>query len=617
MDTLLERFFNLVGLNKKESLASKHELYGLDNLDDDAIGHPPTPLGIPVVQTKVILDRMKSEVDKIKHEIGVDRQVFEEYLSPVFENFIRYADLLPASEYKHHHTGGGLVAHSLDVAHRCMRAAQMTHFPVTTGTLTETQQSNVQWRVATVLAGLLHDGGKVLADVQVHDGKGAVYERIVWDAQSDQTIHDWAAEHNIERYYISWNRDRHLKHQNASLVVMERLIPSKTWSWLEGCCDGKQIHHMMLASVGKTDLSHPMPKIVAEADSASTRADMFSRSSHITKELKRIPISEMLCDLMKHYLMKDTWKVNEKNAYVWFVDDHLYVVWNNAVPDLIQEISDAGYRIPKIPEVLARVMIEEGQAVSNGDELYFDIYPEILGDSKKPVKINVLRLRNVARIILEPEKLYSLKQHKKRPLVQKNQAPEVIESKEQEGVVNKEIIDDIFDDELLDASYTRSRATKESSKQTLARVLKNIRAAMVERAKAQQIQKIQSEPVIQVDEPEYVDPKYLDENIEEPLEPESLLEPDYPHTISEPPSKGEIKEHQKSETAPEKESTPLLFTNEIPLFLQKHFDFSIDDDQRIQIPDNALVEIMKKAEVEGADFSLLELMESQEINIYG
>ena len=34
--------------------------YGLDNLDDDVIGYPPNPAGIPVVQTQTLVEKMST-----------------------------------------------------------------------------------------------------------------------------------------------------------------------------------------------------------------------------------------------------------------------------------------------------------------------------------------------------------------------------------------------------------------------------------------------------------------------------------------------------------------------------------------------------------------------------
>ncbi|WP_171980130.1 MobH family relaxase [Vibrio aestuarianus] len=399
--------------NKGEPPSSKVMMYGLDNLDDDVIGYPPSPKGIPVVQTDVLLTRMQKEIDFIRNELGLKPEEFTEYIEPVMKAFIAYADLLPASEYKHHATGGGLIYHSFDVAKRAMRSAQCTQFPIGLGTVADTQQSNKQWRTATVLAALLHDGGKILADMVISNGMEGD-ERITWDAHGDKTVHDWAAQHNIDRYYISWRNQRHQKHQNASLMVMQRLIPQRTWSWLEDCYDGKEIHTAMLNAVAKAGIEHPMSMIVAKTDSESVKKDMFHRNSHITKEVKRVPLSEMLCDLMKHYILSGQWEINRKNAPVWYVDNTLYIVWSHVAPILVDDMHNAGYQIPAVPEVLARAMIEEGMAIGRGNELYYKINPEILGEPKKPVTINCLKVRNVQRLILDPAKLYSIKEHPKK-----------------------------------------------------------------------------------------------------------------------------------------------------------------------------------------------------------
>ena len=265
--------------------AKSKEAYGLDNLDDDVIGYPPNPKGIPVVQPSVLIGRMQKDINFIRTELGMSYEDFDRLIEPAMHNFIQYADLIPASEYKHHSTGGGLVYHSFDVAKRAMRMAQHTQFPVGIGTIADTQRSNIQWKTGTVLAALMHDGGKILADVEISNGAEKEADLIVWDAHKEQTLYEWAAENKIERYFVKWLKGRHMKHQNASLMVMQRLIPQDAWSWLGGCYDGHDVHAAMLASVAKSTIDHVMAKIVAEVDSESARKDIFARNSHITKEI--------------------------------------------------------------------------------------------------------------------------------------------------------------------------------------------------------------------------------------------------------------------------------------------------------------------------------------------
>ncbi|GAM71783.1 hypothetical protein JCM19236_6366 [Vibrio sp. JCM 19236] len=119
--------------------------------------------------------------------------------------------------------------------------------------------------------------------------------------------------------------------------------------------------------------------------------------------------------------------------------------------------------IPKVPEVLARTMIEEGMAVPDGEEPLFAIYPEILGDAKKPVRLSVLKIRNVERLVIEQHKLYSIKEH---------------ESKRKTAPVIEVPPEDLDIPEITPSTTHQKRF--ESSLDTVGRVLGNITLAQRE-----------------------------------------------------------------------------------------------------------------------------------------
>ena len=386
------------------------EPYGLDNLDDDVIGYPPTPRGIPVVKTPVILAKMEEDVKFIKNELGLSDSDFERYVRPVTDKFIEFADLLPASEYKHHSTGGGLIYHSFDVAKRCVRASQLTQFPVTDVSQAKTQQSNKHWKTATVLTGLLHDSGKIITDVVVSDGNED--DPIVWDVYSGLTLFQWAQKNKVNRYFITYRKKRHAKHHNASVTMLQRIIPKETWSWLLGCEDGRAIHLAMLDCVSKANTTHPLCESVNYCDAESVKFDMLHRHSHMSKEVKQTPLSELLADLIKYHVLKEEWLINQKGAKLWYIKDTIYLLWEACAPDLAAELIGAGYNIPQSPDVLARICIEEGMCEAlDKDNLYYQVKPEILGTKSKPVTLNVLKFKRTARVVPQPEKLYSIKQH--------------------------------------------------------------------------------------------------------------------------------------------------------------------------------------------------------------
>ena len=431
---MFKNIFNLL-FNKVQN-----EQYGLDNLDDDVIGYPPTPRGIPVVKPSVLKNKMEGDVQFIKNELGLSDSDFEQYVRPVTDMFINFADLLPASEYKHHSTGGGLIYHSFDVAKRCVRASQLTQYPVTDVSQAKTQQSNKHWKTATVLTGLLHDSGKIVTDVIVSNGDEE--SPIIWDVYSGLPLFEWAKENKIDRYFITYRKQRHAKHHNASVTMLQRIIPKETWSWLLGCEDGRAVHSAMLDCVSKSNTTHPLCEAVNYCDAESVKFDMLHRHSHMSKEVKKTPLSELLADLIKHHILKGEWTINQKGAKLWFINDVTYVLWEGCAPDLASELLGAGYNIPQSPDVLARICIEEGMCEAfDVDNLYHELKPEILGSKAKPVKLNALKFKRTARIIPHPDKLYSIQEHTgyKSAVTNENQAVAVHDSPDTTNVDDSEL----------------------------------------------------------------------------------------------------------------------------------------------------------------------------------
>lgn len=405
--------FKIFKWNKKKSNkdANPAEVYGMHNLKDDIIGYPPSSAGIPIVQSRLLSSSVEKNIKLIRSQLAMNDDDFKKYIKPAINNVIGFLDLVPSSEYHHHAAGGGLLYHSLEVAKLSAESANMTHFPVGEGTLGDTQRSNINWVVGTTLAGLSHDTGKLFTDVEISNGeKGDKLS--VWDPHSGDTINDWGRKNNFDRFYINWTKNRNLKHQNSSLLAMQRLIPQETWSWILRCFDGKQIYSEMLNAVACSRIEqHPMSKIISEADSTSVKNDMFSRNSHISKDKKRCSLSEMIVSLIKHYIITDKWAINRKDAPLWYVDDDFYVVWSVVAPDFIREIRKAGYGIPDSPRKLAQIMVDEGAAFDSGEDLLFDLYPEILGSTKKPARLRCLKMKSIAQVVFEPAKVYPIKEH--------------------------------------------------------------------------------------------------------------------------------------------------------------------------------------------------------------
>lgn len=458
----------LTVLFKKKKILPAKERYGLDNLDDEVIGYPPNPAGIPVVKDDVIFGRLNKQVKEMRQELGLTESQFDRYLLPILKNLAKFVHLLPASEYHHHCTGGGLVYHSFDVALRSIRHSSMAQYPALVGGISDTQQAIQEWKTATVIASLLHDVGKAITDVIVHNGQTDGSKK-VWNPDGSSSLTEWAYQEKIERYYLTWVPERQkANHKNSSASLAGKMIPQQTLEWIGNCYDGKAIRATMFDAIAGESYDHVLSRIVAECDAESIKRDFYNRNSHMTKDVKRTPLSLMLVDLIRFFIMKGKWAINKKNATVWYVNNELYIIWSLVVPELIEELEKAGFNVPESPDILARTMIEEQEAVADGSNLYFNIYPEILRDAKNPKKLTVLKILHIDKIILQHDKLYSIGEHSddKNIKVKIDSKPEEIKEKPEEidheikEVTNK---DDVSTPEELELSEAEKTAEPEEA----------------------------------------------------------------------------------------------------------------------------------------------------------
>lgn len=636
MKSWLKKFFS-----KQPSVPTGYGQSWQDAIGNDLTAYPPTQMGIPVVRPQSILDKMQDEILFLKSELGLSYDDFDKYVLPVIINFIEYADLLPASEYKHHASTGGLIYHSFDCAKQAMRSAQHTQFPVGNGTLADTQQSVPQWKTGCVLAAFLHDGGKVLADVVVTNGDPN--NEILWNAHGNETINQWSQRNGLSTYFVRWNAKRHQRHKNAALVVMQRLIPQQTWSWLDSCFDGKEIHSAMLAAVANSGIEHPLSNIVEEVDSASVKRDMFSRATQVSKDLTKVPLSELFADLIKHKIITKSWAINEKGAMVWYVNDVLYIGWTNCALELVEEINSAGYSAPKVPDVLARIMIEEGLALQNGEELYHEIYPEILGDKNKPVKLKCLKITNIQKVVLHPEKLYSLKEHPKKTApaaVAESQPVPAKESKPVEPTDNSDL-DNLFEGEefALTSDGNEQTAHKqkmfESGLDTVSRVL-GLMKAKLEPTQSQPekevVKPVDAEEPADSDDDDYADnEEYVDDysDTDQPDDDHFTVQPEQSEHLAQEAEAEEVAAETDSVQVEQSEpiSVPVPKSESKPKrnagcalaeFIEREFGLEREDG-KVQVPVEQ-VEAIAAALVENKlanEFNVDSLLrQSKEITVY-
>ncbi|ATD28142.1 Conjugative transfer protein TraI, relaxase [Vibrio cholerae] len=298
--------------------------------------------------------------------------------------------MLPASEHHHHSGAGGLLRHSLEVAFWAAQAAEGIIF-VASGTPVEKKELEPRWRVAAALGGLFHDIGKPVSDLSITDEDG----RYQWNPFLE-TLSQWTSNNSIERYFIRWRDGRCKRHEQFSILVLNRVMTPELLAWLTQ--PGPEILQAMLEAIGNTDPEHVLSKLVIEADQTSVQRDLKAQRISVDDNALGVPVERYLLDAMRRLLASSQWLVNQRDARVWLrksnQSTNLYLVWKSAAKDIIELLAkDKIPGIPRDPDTLADILIERGLATkSASNERYESLAPEVLLKEDKPIWLPMLHI---------------------------------------------------------------------------------------------------------------------------------------------------------------------------------------------------------------------------------
>ncbi|GLR77514.1 TraI domain-containing protein (plasmid) [Azospirillum oryzae] len=382
-------------------LASKPEI----DVDEEVPRYPPYEKGLPVYSTERLMRRQPEMLIKIRQTFSFPDEDYNRIILPVIERFASYIHLLPSSEHHHHKGAGGAFRHGLEVAFSAGRSSG-AHIFMPEGTPLERKGVEIRWQAAIFFAGLLHDVGKPVTDVEVVNADGS----LMWSPYSE-TISEWANKHGIERYFLRWKRNRGNEHRILGGSIAQSLIPKHVVHWLnEGGSDINQTLNLYLS--GSEKLKHLLVDLVTKADSASVERDLVATGhGKIRDPGFGVPVEQFVLDAMRRLLADGTWKINEPGARVWVVSDGVtdgvFVVWKKAVEDIIELLqTDRIQGIPRNPDTLADVMIERDLAVSKklGNQVYryWPVCPDVLTNNGSPVRLLMLRLQAPSLLFAEP-----------------------------------------------------------------------------------------------------------------------------------------------------------------------------------------------------------------------
>lgn len=211
-----------------------------------------------------------------------------------------------------------------------------------------------------------------------------------------ETLSQWTTNNSIERYFIRWRDGRCKRHEQFSILVLNRVMTPELLAWLTQ--PGPEILQAMLEAIGNTDPEHVLSKLVIEADQTSVQRDLKAQRISVDDNALGVPVERYLLDAMRRLLASSQWLVNQRDARVWVrksnQSTHLYLVWKSAAKDIIELLAkDKIPGIPRDPDTLADILIERGLAIkSASNERYESLAPEVLIKDGKPIWLPMLHI---------------------------------------------------------------------------------------------------------------------------------------------------------------------------------------------------------------------------------
>jgi hypothetical protein len=238
----------------------------------------PVPLTDAVLLAQA-LDAMAPQVQALTTALAP--ALVQAVLTPLLARWVALCWDLPASAAHHHSRPFGLLHHSLEVATYALTAwthsiAWWRKVP-DPATRHRTQE---RWRLATALAGLLHDGGK-LFDVTVTLAPPAPAAPSRWDPLAEPLL-AWLVCHQhtgtLPTPTVTWQPGRGTQHTTAGalaatllltradLVTLTMPVARELWAFLSGA-DPTNLFYPLIVRA-------PDPTAAPAADSQSVQTDL-------------------------------------------------------------------------------------------------------------------------------------------------------------------------------------------------------------------------------------------------------------------------------------------------------------------------------------------------------
>ena len=279
---------------------------------------------LKVLPAPRLFELVKAErtLAKLMRESRLAPEVWHRDMAQAITQYAEIVQLLPASEAHHHAHAGGLLAHTLEVVLAAVTWRNGVLLPLGAGS-EQIDAERDHWTYVVFFAALLHDIGKILADLKVTwKSRAVAVEETRW-----MPVAGSLAECGARLYFVGFTpkheRD-YSAHQRMSVLLFQRVAPESARGFM-----AQKPHALqnLLRFLSGDDKDSPLAQLVRKADQASTARALASGSRVRFTTASSMPLIELLMGAMREMLRRGSvLPLNRDGAAGWVANGSVWFV---------------------------------------------------------------------------------------------------------------------------------------------------------------------------------------------------------------------------------------------------------------------------------------------------
>ena len=315
---------------------------------------------LPILSALEVFERCKvqASLNEWRPLAGLDKDVFDKLILEPMHRFAEIVQLAPASEAHHHCGPGGLLTHTVDVITIALKKRRGYQLPLG-GTISEINDQRHLWTVGIFVACLLHDIGKLSANIRFLVKHKDGSEKL-WNTHSEILPKIKTA----VSYRIEFEKTPYEYHHKIALTHFE-ILPRMARAWL---FTAPQVMTEVCAYLwGDRFESGIIGEIAEFADGESTSRNLKIPADH--RFSNAIPAIDRYLKMIRQWIAENAIRINVNGGMGW-VDKqgHLYLVCRSLADKIIQECDSQGLKnLPQDPVRIYDILQEHGYALPTDD----------------------------------------------------------------------------------------------------------------------------------------------------------------------------------------------------------------------------------------------------------